>query len=111
MTGLQLPGAAGTAAFLLALLGFGLKAGLMPLHFWLPPAHAAAPSHVSALMSGVVVKTGLYGLLRLTGLLDGIPAWWGVALLVAGGVSAVLGVALALAQHDLKRLLAYHTVE
>ena len=88
-----------------------MKAGLMPLHFWLPPAHAAAPSHVSALMSGVVVKTGIYGLLRITGLLDAVPAWWGVALLGAGAVSAVLGVAFALAQHDLKRLLAYHTVE
>src|SRR5512133_2025527 len=111
MTGLQLPGAAGTAAFLLALLGFGLKAGLMPLHFWLPPAHAAAPSHVSALMSGVVVKTGIYGILRVTGLLEEIPASWGTAVLALGGASAVLGVAFALAQHDLKRLLAYHTVE
>jgi formate hydrogenlyase subunit 3/multisubunit Na+/H+ antiporter MnhD subunit len=111
MAGLPAATAGGTGLFLLVLLGFGMKAGLMPLHFWLPPAHAASPSHVSALMSGVVVKTGLYGLLRVTGLLDAIPAWWGVALLVAGGVSAVLGVALALAQHDLKRLLAYHTVE
>jgi formate hydrogenlyase subunit 3/multisubunit Na+/H+ antiporter MnhD subunit len=102
---------AGTRVFLLALLGFGMKAGLMPLHFWLPPAHAAAPSHVSAIMSGVVVKTGIYGLLRVTGMFDGIPEWWGLVLLGAGGVSAVLGVALALAQHDLKRLLAYHTVE
>jgi formate hydrogenlyase subunit 3/multisubunit Na+/H+ antiporter MnhD subunit len=109
----QLPGESteGTRVFLLALLGFGMKAGLMPLHFWLPPAHAAAPSHVSALMSGVVVKTGIYGLLRVTGMFDGVPAWWGLALLGAGAVSAVLGVALALAQHDLKRLLAYHTVE
>jgi formate hydrogenlyase subunit 3/multisubunit Na+/H+ antiporter MnhD subunit len=111
MAGLPAAAGVGTRVFLLALLGFGLKAGLMPLHFWLPPAHAAAPSHVSALMSGVVVKTGVYGLLRVTGLFDGIPAWWGLALLAAGAVSAVLGVALALAQHDLKRLLAYHTVE
>jgi formate hydrogenlyase subunit 3/multisubunit Na+/H+ antiporter MnhD subunit len=111
LAGLPAATGAGTRVFLLALLGFGLKAGLMPFHFWLPPAHAAAPSHVSALMSGVVVKTGIYGLLRVTGVFDGIPDWWGLALLAAGGVSAVLGVALALAQHDLKRLLAYHTVE
>jgi len=111
IAGLPAGAAGGTRLFLFALLGFGMKAGLMPLHFWLPPAHAASPSHVSALMSGVVVKTGLYGLLRVTGLLDAVPAWWGVALLAAGAVSAVLGVALALAQHDLKRLLAYHTVE
>ncbi|HEX9307234.1 MAG TPA: proton-conducting transporter membrane subunit [Anaeromyxobacter sp.] len=111
MEGLRADGLLGARVFVLALLGFGVKAGLMPLHFWLPPAHAAAPSHVSALMSGVVVKTGIYGLLRVSGLFDAVPAWWGVTLLAAGGVSAVLGVALALAQHDLKRLLAYHTVE
>jgi hydrogenase-4 component B len=111
MEGLRLTSGAGTAVVLLALLGFGMKAGLMPLHFWLPPAHAAAPSHVSALMSGVVVKTGIYGLLRITGLVDAVPVWWGVALLCAGALSAILGVAFALAQHDLKRLLAYHTVE
>ena len=103
--------AATPGVFLLALGGFGIKAGLMPLHFWLPGAHAAAPSHVSAIMSGVLLKTGLYGLLRVTGLFAAPPAWWGLALLVAGAVSAVLGVAFALAQHDLKRLLAYHSVE
>lgn len=111
MEGLPASGPLAAPIFLLALLGFGLKAGLMPLHFWLPPAHAAAPSHVSALMSGVVVKTGIYGLLRVTGFFDAPPEGWGVTLLAAGGVSAVLGVAFALAQHDLKRLLAYHTVE
>ncbi len=111
MQGLRAAGALGTPLLVLSLLGFGMKAGLMPLHFWLPPAHAAAPSHVSALMSGVVVKMGIYGLLRVTGLLAAPSAAWGVALLVLGGVSAVLGVAFALAQHDLKRLLAYHTVE
>jgi formate hydrogenlyase subunit 3/multisubunit Na+/H+ antiporter MnhD subunit len=109
MQGLPAGGAAGI--FALALLGFGLKAGLVPLHFWLPEAHAAAPTHVSALMSGVVIKTGIYGLLRVTGLFETPPAWWGIALLVLGGLSAVLGVAFALAQHDLKRLLAYHSVE
>jgi hydrogenase-4 component B len=111
MQGLAAGGAVGARVFAFALLGFGMKAGLMPLHFWLPPAHAAAPSHVSAMMSGVVVKIGIYGLLRVTGLFDAPPATWGTTLLVAGGVSAVLGVAFALAQHDLKRLLAYHTVE
>jgi len=111
MEGVRAGGVLGARVFALALLGFGLKAGLMPLHYWLPPAHAAAPSHVSALMSGVVVKTGIYGILRVTGFFDAPPQWWGVVLLAAGGTSAVLGVAFALAQHDVKRLLAYHTVE
>ncbi|HEX8909777.1 MAG TPA: proton-conducting transporter membrane subunit, partial [Anaeromyxobacteraceae bacterium] len=97
--------------FLLALGGFGVKAGLMPFHFWLPGAHAAAPSHVSAIMSGVLLKTGIYGLVRVTGFFGAPPLWWGLALLAVGAVSAVLGVAFALAQHDLKRLLAYHSVE
>jgi formate hydrogenlyase subunit 3/multisubunit Na+/H+ antiporter MnhD subunit len=97
--------------FGLCLFGFGLKAGLVPLHFWLPGAHAAAPSHVSALMSGVLLKTGIYGILRVTGFFDAPPVAWGGALLAAGVVSAVLGVAFALAQHDVKRLLAYHSVE
>jgi formate hydrogenlyase subunit 3/multisubunit Na+/H+ antiporter MnhD subunit len=97
--------------FGLALFGFGLKAGLVPLHFWLPGAHAAAPSHVSALMSGVLLKTGVYGILRVTGFFEAPPASWGAWLLVAGAASAVLGVAFALAQHDVKRLLAYHSVE
>jgi formate hydrogenlyase subunit 3/multisubunit Na+/H+ antiporter MnhD subunit len=98
-------------AFGLALFGFGLKAGLVPLHFWLPGAHAAAPGHVSAILSGVLLKTGIYGLLRVTGFFQAVPPAWGGWLLAAGGVSAVLGVAFALAQHDVKRLLAYHSVE
>ena len=102
---------AGTALFLLALAGFGLKAGLLPLHVWLPPAHAAAPAHVSALMSGVLIKTGIYGIVRITSLVPDPPASWGDALLVLGALSAVLGVAFALGQHDLKRLLAWHSVE
>ena len=97
--------------FALALAGFGLKAGLVPLHFWLPGAHAAAPSHVSSLMSGVLLKTGIYGLLRVTGFFEAPPAAWGAIVLATGAVSAVLGVGFALAQHDLKRLLAYHSVE
>ena len=109
--GLRSAGAGAGWLALLALLGFGLKAGLVPLHFWLPGAHAAAPSHVSAMMSGVLLKTGVYGLLRTAGFFEAPPASWGVVLIVLGAVSGVLGVALALAQHDLKRLLAYHSVE
>ncbi|HEU4383512.1 MAG TPA: proton-conducting transporter membrane subunit, partial [Anaeromyxobacteraceae bacterium] len=108
--GLSLAGPAGAVLWLLLLAGFGGKAGLMPLHFWLPEAHAAAPSHVSALMSGVLIKTGLYGLLRLSGLLAPPPPALGAAVLMLGIASAVLGVAFALAQHDVKRLLAYHSV-
>ena len=104
------PGAR-TALFLLALGGFGLKAGIMPLHLWLPGAHANAPSHVSALMSGVLIKMGVYGLLRVTALFADPPAWWGGLLCALGAVSGVLGVAFAIGQHDLKRLLAYHSVE
>jgi len=97
--------------FLLAVVGFGTKAGFMPLHVWLPEAHPAAPSHVSALMSGVMIKTGIYGLVRLLILLGPPPAWWGWLLIGIGVSSGVLGVLFALAQHDLKRLLAYHSVE
>jgi len=97
--------------FVLALAGFGLKAGLVPLHYWLPPAHAAAPTHVSALLSGVLIKAGIYGIVRVVSLLPDTPSWWGESLLAIGVVSAVLGVAFALAQHDVKRLLAYHSVE
>ncbi len=100
-----------TAMFALAIFGFGLKAGIMPLHIWLPEAHAAAPSHVSALMSGVVIKMGIYGLVRMTSFFVHIPPWWGWTVLVLGVVSGVMGVAFAIAQHDVKRLLAYHSVE
>jgi hydrogenase-4 component B len=104
------PGTA-TAIFVLALVGFGVKAGVMPLHVWLPSAHAMAPSHVSALMSGVIIKMGIYGLVRVTSLLPSPPAWWGGIVLALGVISGVLGVAFAIAQHDLKRLLAYHSIE
>ncbi len=101
----------GPVLFVLMMVGFGMKVGLMPLHFWLPGAHASAPSHVSALLSGVLLKTGIYGILRVTGLFAAPPLWWGLSVLAVGVGSAVLGVAFALAQHDLKRLLAYHSVE
>jgi hydrogenase-4 component B len=99
------------ALFLLALVGFGTKAGFMPLHVWLPEAHPAAPSHVSALMSGVMIKTGIYGLVRTITLLGDPAPWWGWTLVAIGITSGILGVLFALAQHDLKRLLAYHSVE
>ncbi|MFN3486785.1 MAG: proton-conducting transporter membrane subunit, partial [Planctomycetota bacterium] len=97
--------------FVLALVGFGCKAGFMPLHVWLPGAHANAPSHVSAVLSGVMLKMGVYGILRVAALLPGIQTWHGGVLLAAGGVSAVLGAALALSQSDLKRALAYSSIE
>jgi hydrogenase-4 component B len=84
---------------------------VVPLHFWLPGAHAAAPSHVSALLSGVMLKMGIYGLLRVMSLMGAVPAWWGWTLLLLGLVSGLLGVLWALAQHDLKRVLAYSSVE
>ena len=97
--------------FLAALVGFGTKAGFVPLHVWLPEAHPAAPSHVSAVMSGVMIKMGIYGLLRALTMLGPWQAWWGWVLLAVGLVSGLLGVLNALAQQDLKRLLAYSTVE
>ncbi|MEN6408028.1 MAG: proton-conducting transporter membrane subunit [Thermoguttaceae bacterium] len=97
--------------FVLALIGFGTKAGLVPMHVWLPEAHPAAPSHVSAVMSGVMIKTGIYGLMRMLSLIGPPEPWWGWTLVAVGVASGVLGVLYALAQHDLKRLLAYHSVE
>ncbi len=97
--------------FVLAVVGFGTKAGFIPMHVWLPEAHPAAPSHVSAVMSGVMIKTGIYGLLRMLTLFGSLPAWWGWTFVGIGVVSGVMGVLYALAQHDLKRLLAYHSVE
>ena len=96
--------------FWVMLLAFGIKAGVFPLHVWLPSAHANAPSHVSAMMSGVAIKMGIYGLVRFTGWLPP-PIGAGWVLVALGVASAVFGVAFALAQHDLKRLLAYHSVE
>ena len=99
-------------AFLLAFFGFGAKAGLVPMHVWLPEAHPAAPSPVSALMSGVMLKTALYGTLRVTFDLLGEPAWWwGLILLALGLFTALYGVIFAAAQTDMKRLLAYSSIE
>jgi hydrogenase-4 component B len=105
-----------SALFLLALAGFGAKAGVVPLHVWLPKAHPAAPSHASALMSGVMLKVALYGMFRfgfdlLAPAAGPLPPSWGWTVLVVGTASAVIGVLLALQQHDLKRLLAFHSVE
>ena len=102
----------GALALVLALVGAGSKAGIVPLHVWLPLAHPAAPSHVSALMSGVMTKIAVYGFVRIGFELAGAPAWWwSIVVLALGGITAVMGVLYALMQHDLKRLLAYHTVE
>ena len=101
----------GTLVFCLFLVGFGIKAGIFPFHFWLPVAHAAAPSHVSSFMSGVLIKMGILGLVRLLAWVPDPPLWWGGLLVVLGAVSGILGVAFALGQHDLKRLLAYHSIE
>lgn len=98
--------------FVLALFGFGTKAGVIPLHIWLPSAHPAAPSHISALMSGVMIKTGIYMMIRLfVDLLQQPPLWWGITILLAGAISSLLGVLYALAEHNLKRLLAFHSIE
>lgn len=99
-------------AFLFALVGFGVKAGIVPLHIWLPYAHPAAPSNVSALMSGVMIKTAIYMLIRVSfDFLGAETMWWGLLLLIIASASALLGVMYALMEHDMKRLLAYHSVE
>src|SRR2546422_5455672 len=108
-----LPEGMRTLVFLMALIGFGTKAGIVSLHVWLPYAHPAAPSHISALMSVVMIKTAIYALVRVYfDFLGGLfPWWWGFVVLVIGAVSALLGVMYALMEHDLKSLLAYHSVE
>ncbi len=98
--------------FILALIGFGTKGGIIPFHIWLPSAHPAAPSHVSALMSGVMIKTGIYMLIRVfMDLMPTAPLWWGTVVLILGAISSLLGVLYALTEHDIKRLLAYHSIE
>jgi formate hydrogenlyase subunit 3/multisubunit Na+/H+ antiporter MnhD subunit len=110
-SGASLPQGARLQVFLLALAGFGVKAGIVPLHVWLPEAHPAAPSHVSAVMSGAMLKMGVYGLLRTLCLLGPPDPAWGIIVLAAGLASALFGALHALAQQDLKRLLAYSSVE
>jgi hydrogenase-4 component B len=98
--------------FALFFIGFGVKAGIVPLHVWLPEAHPAAPTSISAFMSGVMIKTGIYGMVRVCAFGLGVPFLsWGVIIVLVGGLSALLGVLYALMQHDLKRLLAYHSIE
>jgi formate hydrogenlyase subunit 3/multisubunit Na+/H+ antiporter MnhD subunit len=112
MRGAELSFGWASIAFVLAFVGFGMKAGLVPLHAWLPEAHPVAPSHVSALMSGIMLKVAVYGFIRVLFDLIGEFHWqWSVAVLATGSISALMGVLLALMQHDLKRLLAYHSVE
>ncbi len=103
--------ASGGILFVLAVAGFGFKAGLMPLHVWLPAAHANAPSQVSGVMSGVMLKLGIYGIIRVCSLMPIAPAWWGTTLLVAGAVTGIAGIAFAIGQSDIKRMLAYSSIE
>jgi len=109
--GLHIAVAPASVLFIAALIGFGSKAGLMPLHIWLPSAHANAPSHVSAILSGVMLKMGIYGLLRFLSFVPDRPLWWGGVLAVGGLISALLGICLAASQRDIKRLLAYSSIE
>ncbi|KKP43551.1 MAG: Formate hydrogenlyase subunit 3/multisubunit Na+/H+ antiporter, MnhD subunit [Parcubacteria group bacterium GW2011_GWA2_33_14] len=98
--------------FIFAIIGFGTKSGIIPFHIWLPDAHPAAPSHVSALMSGVMIKTGIYMMIRIfLYMIWPVPVWWGLALLILGSISSLMGVLYALTEHDIKRLLAYHSIE
>ncbi|MBW1891787.1 MAG: hydrogenase [Deltaproteobacteria bacterium] len=110
-SGSVIPDSAKLTILILSFVGFGSKAGVFPLHIWLPHAHPAAPSHISAVMSGVMIKTGIYGIVRLYASLGLHTPLFGEIVLVAGMVSGILGVVYALGQHDIKRLLAYHSVE
>jgi hydrogenase-4 component B len=111
--GSRLPTAVQSIVFLCATIGFGVKAGIIPFHIWLPEAHPAAPSNISALMSGVMIKMGIYGMVRVyfDFLGPDIPEWWGILILIVAVTSSVLGVLYALMEHDLKRLLAFHSIE
>lgn len=114
LSGLELHSISGniaTAIFILMIIGFGCKAGIVPFHIWLPEAHPAAPSHVSALMSGIMIKMGIYGMLRMFTFLGNPQLFWGVSLLVLGLVSGITGILFAVAQKDIKKLLAYSSVE
>ncbi|HZK02093.1 MAG TPA: proton-conducting transporter membrane subunit, partial [Anaerovoracaceae bacterium] len=108
----NIPGGMKSLVFILFLLGFGTKAGVIPLHIWLPYAHPAAPSNISALMSGIMIKTAIYGLIRFVpGFLGVEYTWWGILVLCLGVFSAVMGIAYAFMENDIKRLLAYSSVE
>ncbi|MDD4955004.1 MAG: proton-conducting transporter membrane subunit [Candidatus Omnitrophica bacterium] len=108
----SLSSTAKTLVFIFLLIGFGTKAGIVPLHIWLPQAHPQAPSHISSLMSGVMIKTAIYGIIRFIIFILGVGSlWWGNLVLVLAAVSCVVGVIYALMEHDLKKLLAYHSVE
>ncbi len=111
MTATQFPLALAALLFMLAFVGFGIKAGFIPFHIWLPHAHPAAPTHISALLSGVVVKLGIYGLMRVMAIVKDFPLWCGVLLLIMAAISGVGGVLYALGQHEIKKLLAYHSIE
>jgi hydrogenase-4 component B len=110
-SGSSIPDSAKIMVLILSFIGFGSKAGVFPFHVWLPHAHPAAPSHISAVMSGVMIKTGIYSIVRLYASLGLHTPLFGEIVLVAGMISGILGVVYALGQHDLKRLLAYHSVE
>jgi hydrogenase-4 component B len=108
----QLSSSRQALAFVLFFLGFSIKAGVIPFHIWLPAAHPVAPSNISALLSSIVIKAGIYGMARIfLDALGGLPSWAGLMVLILGVISAVLGVLYALMEHDLKRLLAYHSIE
>jgi hydrogenase-4 component B len=108
----NIPPLAEAIIFITALIGFGMKAGIIPLHIWLPEAHPAAPSHVSAIMSGVMIKMGVYMMFRIfVDILPNIPLWFGIVILAIGAISALLGVLYAIAENDIKRLLAYSSIE
>lgn len=104
-------GTIATVLFICAIIGFGCKAGFVPFHVWLPEAHPAAPSHISALMSGVMIKMGIYGLLRISTFLQTAPYSWGIILICIGVLSGLIGIIFAIAQRDIKRLLAYSSIE
>src|SRR3972149_4541377 len=112
MRKMDIPSSWAAVAFFLAFLGFAAKAGVIPLHVWLPEAHPVAPSNVSALMSGVMLKTAIYGIIRVAfDLIRVFPWWWGAVILIFGLITAVMGILFAVLQQDLKRLLAYSSVE
>jgi hydrogenase-4 component B len=111
MSRASFPAALAGGIFILGIMGFGVKAGLIPLHIWLPHAHPVAPSHVSAVLSGVMIKIGIYGLMRTMMIIKVFPEWCAMVLFIIGMVSGVGGVLYALGQHEIKKLLAYHSIE